>query len=209
MARPRKTPGGAILPYRAIDAAEWDCFFRLVAANGSIAASIRAAFGPERHSAVIYHALENDPIGLGRRLREAQESFRGLLAAEMARRAVVGVDKPQFYKGEVVGYVRETSDTLLIHLMRQADKSFIDKRTQAEVVTHNGDAAFDFFSMSYEQAERLPRDMRKNLISILRWVEADNATGIADGKLIEAQAEVAEGAEAGDPYDVQEAEALW
>ena len=119
----------------------------------------------------------------------------------MVRRGVVGADKPVFYKGELVAYTKEASDTLLLALMRQADKSFLDKRSAADlrVVHADDDSALNLFSMSFDQAERLPRDMRRNLIAILRWVELDNATLIADAKMIEADAEVAD-----DPYSLDD-----
>ena len=41
-----------------------------------------------------------------------------LLEAEAWRRAVTGVDKPVFYKGEVVGSITKYSDRLLMFLLR-------------------------------------------------------------------------------------------
>lgn len=49
---------------------------------------------------------------------ESLELFADRLEAEMARRAIEGVDKPVFYKGEEVGTIREYSDTLAITLAR-------------------------------------------------------------------------------------------
>lgn len=42
------------------------------------------------------------------------------LEREAMRRAAEGVDEPVFHKGEVVGYVRKYSDTLLIFLLKAA-----------------------------------------------------------------------------------------
>ncbi len=49
---------------------------------------------------------------------ESLELFADRLEAEMARRAIDGTDKPVFYKGEVVGEIREYSDTLAIALAK-------------------------------------------------------------------------------------------
>lgn len=49
---------------------------------------------------------------------ESLELFADRLEAEMARRAIEGVDKPVFYKGEEVGSIREYSDTLAITLAK-------------------------------------------------------------------------------------------
>lgn len=49
---------------------------------------------------------------------EAIEDFADKLEAEAYRRAVVGDDRPIFYKGEQVGSIRERSDTLLLAALK-------------------------------------------------------------------------------------------
>lgn len=49
---------------------------------------------------------------------ESLELFADTLEQEMARRAIEGVNKPVFYKGEEVGSIREYSDTLAITLAK-------------------------------------------------------------------------------------------
>ena len=49
---------------------------------------------------------------------QSLELFADDLEAEMYRRAVHGTDKPVFYKGEVVGEIREYSDQLAITLAK-------------------------------------------------------------------------------------------
>ena len=51
---------------------------------------------------------------------EAREEACEALESEARRRAVAGVRKPVYYQGDVVGMVREYSDTLLIFLMKAA-----------------------------------------------------------------------------------------
>ena len=50
--------------------------------------------------------------------REALEEGTDLLDAEARRRAVTGIDKPVFYKGEVVGSITKYSDKLLMFLLK-------------------------------------------------------------------------------------------
>ena len=49
---------------------------------------------------------------------EALEEGTDLLEAEARRRAVTGINKPVFYKGEVVGSIPKYSDRLLIFLLK-------------------------------------------------------------------------------------------
>ena len=49
---------------------------------------------------------------------EALEEGTDLLDAEARRRAVTGIDKPVFYKGEVVGSITKYSDSLLMFLLK-------------------------------------------------------------------------------------------
>jgi hypothetical protein len=51
---------------------------------------------------------------------EAAEDGTVLLKLECRRRAVEGVDRPVFYKGQQVGTVKEYSDRLLIFLLKAA-----------------------------------------------------------------------------------------
>jgi hypothetical protein len=48
----------------------------------------------------------------------AEETGTDALEDEARRRAMDGVDKPVFYKGQRCGYVREYSDTLLIFTLK-------------------------------------------------------------------------------------------
>jgi hypothetical protein len=58
------------------------------------------------------------------------------MEAELYRRAVTGVDKDVYYKGEVVGTVREYSDTLLIFgLKGEAPEKYRDRQ---EITGANG-----------------------------------------------------------------------
>ena len=52
---------------------------------------------------------------------EALEEGTDLLDAEARRRAVTGIDKPVFFKGEVVASIKKYSDPLLMFLLEAYD----------------------------------------------------------------------------------------
>lgn len=55
---------------------------------------------------------------------EAKKQGLEVLKDEAWRRAHDGVTEPHFHQGELVGYVRKASDTLLMFLIKQADPSY-------------------------------------------------------------------------------------
>ncbi len=71
---------------------------------------------------------------------EARAEACEALESEAWRRAVEGVVRPVYYRGKVVGTVREYSDTLLIFLMKAAmpqkyrDNAKINKTEGAEII---------------------------------------------------------------------------
>ena len=85
--------------------------------------------------------------------REYAEAFQGAheeacdnIEAEMRRRAIEGVQKPVFYKGEVCGYITEYSDTLLAMLAngympekyKQKARVEVEAEVEAREVTRDG-----------------------------------------------------------------------
>lgn len=86
-----------------------------------------------------YRWMENEKYQ--KLFSDAHEKACDALEKEARRRAVTGVTKPVFHKGEKVGVVREYSDTLLIFLMKgnQPEKYRENVRVSADVqqtVTH-------------------------------------------------------------------------
>ena len=55
----------------------------------------------------------NDDAEYAEAFQESHQEACDNIEAEMRRRAIEGVQKPVFYKGEVCGYITEYSDTLL------------------------------------------------------------------------------------------------
>ena len=70
--------------------------------------------------------VRTDVYGFKRRWDMALQVYQDTLDAEIDRRAVAGVVKPVFYKGEKVGTVREYSDNLLMFRRKKLDPSYRD-----------------------------------------------------------------------------------
>src|SRR5262249_4108529 len=64
-----------------------------------------------------YKWVQKDP-NYARQVAEAEEEAIQHLEREARRRAMVGVEEPVYYKGQVCGAVRKYSDTLLIFLLK-------------------------------------------------------------------------------------------
>jgi argininosuccinate synthase len=69
-----------------------------------------------------YEWMQADPI-YAEWFEDAHEEAIQRMEAEARRRAVEGVMKPVFYKGEIVGYVNEYSDNLLMFNLKAARSS--------------------------------------------------------------------------------------
>lgn len=74
----------------------------------------------------------------------AYEQAAERLEEEARRRAVEGVQKPVFYKGEKCGVVQEYSDTLLIFLLKGAKPDKYAERTHTVVAVTPGPSAGEF-----------------------------------------------------------------
>lgn len=72
--------------------------------------------------------------------KAAQGQAGDRLEQEARRRAIEGVEKPVFYKGEECGRVQEYSDTLLIFLMKGA---MPDKYKERVAQEHSGHTSHD------------------------------------------------------------------
>jgi hypothetical protein len=66
--------------------------------------------------ATVYRWLDDETFRA--QFEEAKEEAIEKLEREAVRRACEGVDKPIYYKGQLVDTVREYSDTLLIFLLK-------------------------------------------------------------------------------------------
>lgn len=84
--------------------------------------------------ATVYKWLKEDPE-FEKQFDDAKEEAAELMELEARRRAVQGVDKPVYQKGECVGYIREYSDTLLMFMLKGAKPEKYADRVKQE---HSG-----------------------------------------------------------------------
>ena len=93
-----------------------------------------------------YVWLEEDP-DYPALFREADQQACDRLEQEARRRAVQGVGKPVFHKGEQCGVVQEYSDTLLIFLLKGALPDKYKERVQQDINANiNISKLEDFFN---------------------------------------------------------------
>ena len=94
---------------------EWKpAFIEALRRTGNVTVAARYA-GRSRNQ--VYHVRRHSE-DFAAQWREALEEGTDLLDAEARRRAVTGIDKPVFYKGEVVGSITKYSDKLLMFLLK-------------------------------------------------------------------------------------------
>ena len=89
-------------------------FIEALRATGNVTRAAQYA-GRSRNQA--YHVRRHSE-DFAAQWDEALEEGTDLLEAEARRRAVTGIDKPVYYKGEVVGSITKYSDRLLMFLLR-------------------------------------------------------------------------------------------
>lgn len=75
---------------------------------------------------------------------EALRAYRATIGREIHRRGVEGVDKPIYHLGQVVGWVKDYSDRLLIeharrHIKEYREKISIDQKTQGSLTVDLAD----------------------------------------------------------------------
>jgi hypothetical protein len=111
-------------------APEVDVFLQALAATGNVAASCRAS-GLGRTT--VYRYKEQDEA-FAAAWKEALEEACDDLELEARRRGKDGVLTPVYYKGKIVGHIREYSDTLLLsQLKAHCPQLYRDRVVKQEV----------------------------------------------------------------------------
>lgn len=105
-------------------------FLEVFVKAGNISLSARAA-GVNRQTVAYWKKCNLGEFAT--RFKEADFEADDALEAEAFRRAVTGVEKPVYQSKELVGYIREFSDTLLIFLMKGRMPSKYKDRVQHDV----------------------------------------------------------------------------
>lgn len=127
-AKSKQAPG----PPRRMPAKRWKAVFLAdFAVYGNVSQAARVAKVTRQ---TVYAHREADPEFLAA-MDDAQEQASDVLELEARRRAVEGVQKPVFQRGELVGTIREYSDTLLVVLLK-ANRP--DKFKERGTMEHSG-----------------------------------------------------------------------
>jgi hypothetical protein len=93
----------------------WEAkFLAALATTGTVCSAAKKA---KISRSTVYEARDSDPL-FARAWDDAVEENTQILEAEAIRRASAGYVKPVYQRGELVGKVREYSDTLLIFLLK-------------------------------------------------------------------------------------------
>lgn len=136
-----KPPGPKYGAYRITDVRR-QTFLKVLSETGSFAAASRAAspHSKDRHGAAstFKQLMQRDPE-FNADVEEARSQALGRLEAECVRRAVEGVQRPIYQRGELVGHEQVHSDGLLMFALRALDPAKYNEKRQVEVkgdVTH-------------------------------------------------------------------------
>ena len=93
----------------------------------------------------VYRWLEDESFKSA--FEGAKKEVVDKLEREAIRRATEGVDKPVYYKGELVDTIREYSDTLLIFLLKGQKPDIYGDKVRQEVTGKDGEAVKVVFSI--------------------------------------------------------------
>ncbi len=117
----RGRPRALIAPRQAAE------FFRVLAASGSVSLAAKRA-GLCRATLYAHRAVSP---AVARRWAEALSLGREKVRDEVFRRAVVGIKKPVFHAGQMVGQVKQYDNRLLWSLLKsQEPETYGDKRAR-------------------------------------------------------------------------------
>lgn len=95
----------------------------LIQAGGNVSTACDEA-GLDRRKA--YEWRSND-VEFAAKWDDALNQGLDALEGEARRRAFEGVEEPVFYKGEVVGYIRKYSDSLIMFMLKAYRPQFRDR----------------------------------------------------------------------------------
>lgn len=136
-----KPPGPKYGAYRVTDVRR-ETFLKVLSETGSFAAAARAAspHSKDRHggASTFKQLMQRDP-DFAAAVEDARSQALGRLETECVRRAVEGVRRPIYQKGELVGYEDVHSDGLLMFALRALDPDKYNEKRQVELkgdVTH-------------------------------------------------------------------------
>lgn len=113
---------GSLRPQGKMTAAVKKAIVASIAKDWNVIGACHAA----NISVECYRVHRRDDPEFAAAIDAAHETYTQTLRDEIHRRGVEGVDKPVFFKGSIVGYVREYSDSLLTLHARRHDKAYVE-----------------------------------------------------------------------------------
>ena len=163
---------------------------RFLAAFSACGSVVRASRWAKTHRQTHYFWMQHDP-SYPARFRQAEMQAARTLEDEAVRRAHEGLRKPVWYKGKIVGYETEYSDTLLLAVLKanNPDK-FRDRLEQTNVLEMDPD------KMSPELLDKIADHLLKKALGenapiaeINRRLAAGEDVTFEEAKAIEAPGE--------------------
>ena len=112
----------------------------------------------------------------------AKSDALGRVESAIAERAIDGVQRPIFQRGELVGYETVYSDNLLLKLAQNLDP---DRWTDRQKLEHSGQVEHRgvFLSLTPEDVMLLAPKEQKTLVSILEQIEEKKHVEVKDKRL--------------------------
>lgn len=170
---------GGVKDHVRFDAARKRSFLDILALSGRPATAARKVGVSER--VVQRHRKEGDDLYDSQFAEDYESSmqlYRELLAAEVHRRAVEGVEEPVFYQGRVavdkegrpVGIVK-FSDAMLALLIKRHDPSFRERQV---IEQHNVNV-----NAALNDLEKLSPESRRKLREILEAEDGQSAAEVS------------------------------
>ncbi len=144
-------------------------FIETLQATGSMCAAARAATpwsrGEKGGLESCRDLMRRDPT-FALEVEEARDAALGRVEAEIVRRAVEGVQRPIFQKGELVGHEPVYSDHLLLRLAQRLDPS---SWTDRQKVEHSGrvEHAAVMLQVTAGDILLLPEEKQEVLVTLL------------------------------------------
>jgi hypothetical protein len=119
--------------------AKQEVFLDAYAKHGCITAAAKVA-GIDRKTHYNWLGPKDNPTSYAIRFNEARDTFADRIRYEIKRRALEGVKKAVYYKGEKIGTEEEHSDRLLEMLAKAHCPEYRDKAevTHSGEITHKG-----------------------------------------------------------------------
>ena len=110
-------------------------FLQILAQTGKVTEAAKAVGYANTKTMELYRRKDDD---FAEEWELALSAAKHVLEEEAIRRAQDGVLEPVFYKGDIVGYKTNYSDSLLMFLLRKLDPNYRDSAGKGEPTSTSG-----------------------------------------------------------------------